>query len=670
MRGLRWVVVGLGLLAAAQQAQAARQPDPGRAAHGTLRFEERSLDGSNNNRAHPSRGQAGTPYRRVAPPRYADGVQAQAAGPSPRYVSNRVFNDLGQNLFSERGVTQWAWTWGQFIDHTFGLAADGGERAPIGFDASDPLERFRNDLGAISFKRDSAAPGTGTSAANPRGQTNTVSSYIDGWPVYGGTPTRLEWLREGPVDGTLRNNGPRMLLEPGGFLPHATRRGNAAAAPTMAVDGQLMSHPQDRVVAGDVRANENIALTAVHTLFAREHNRIVDALPARLPDELRFQIARRVIGAQQQFITYNEFLPSVGVRVGPYRGYRPNVDATLGNEFATVGFRAHSMIHGEFELTANAADFSAQRLAALRAMGVEIEAGEPGELELVVSLNSAFFNPDLVPAIGLGPVLAGLSAEAQYANDEQMDDALRSVLFQVPGPGAPDPAACFESPSAEGCFQGVVDLGALDIQRGRDHGMPTYNALRHALGLAPARSFTQITGERSESLDGISIDDPTSVDFLALAGRGGVPVALDSPDRQESAVRGLRRTTLAARLKAIYGSVDNVEAFVGMVAERHVPGTELGPLQLALWTRQFRALRDGDRFFYANDPALRQIRRRYGIDFRTTLAQLIARDAGGSAGSLPRNVFLPGAVAPDRGRPGRPDRRPPRAPGRPSRSPR
>jgi len=539
MSGLRWIVVGLGLLASAQQAQAARQPDArggDRAAHGPLRFEERSLDGSNNNRAHPSWGQAGTPYRRVAPARYADGVAAQASGPSPRYVSNRVFNDLGQNLFSERGVTQWGWTWGQFIDHTFGLAKDGRERAPIGFDASDPLERFRNDLGTISFKRDSAAPGTGTSAASPRGQTNTVSSYIDGWPVYGGTPARLEWLREGPLDGTLRNNGPRLLLEPGGFLPHATRRGNAAAAPTMAVDGQLMSHPQGRVIAGDVRANENMALTAVHTLFAREHNRIVDALPARLPDELKFQIARRVIGAQQQFITYNEFLPSVGVRVGPYRGYRPNVDATLGNEFATVGFRAHSMIHGEFELTADAADFSSQRLAALRAMGVEVEAGEPGELELVVSLGSAFFNPDLVPGIGLGPILAGLSAEAQYANDEQMDEALRSVLFQVPGPDAPDPAACFESPSAQGCFQGVVDLGALDIQRGRDHGMPTYNGLRRALGLAPARSFTQITGERSESLGATSIDDPTSLDFLALAGRGGVPVALDSPERQESAV--------------------------------------------------------------------------------------------------------------------------------------
>jgi len=50
--------------------------------------------------------------------------------------------------------------------------------------------------------------------------------------------------------------------------------------------------------------------------------------------------------------------------------------------------------------------------------------------------------------------------------------------------------ACFESPSAPGCFHGVADVGALDIQRGRDHGMPTYNAMRRALGLPAVRSFT------------------------------------------------------------------------------------------------------------------------------------------------------------------------------------
>ena len=65
--------------------------------------------------------------------------------------------------------------------------------------------------------------------------------------------------------------------------------------------------------------------------------------------------------------------------------------------------------------------------------------------------------------------------------------------------------------------------------------------------------------------------------------------------------------------------MNKVDAFVGMVSEKHVAGTEFGPLQLAMWTKQFAALRDGDRFFYANDPVLDLIRRAYGVDYRVTL---------------------------------------------------
>src|SRR5215204_1864686 len=157
------------------------------AARAAVPFEARSLDGSGNNREHPAWGQAGSPYSRLAPPNYADGVGAPTGGPNARYVSNRVFGDGGQNIFSERNVSQWTWTWGQFMDHTFGLAEESKERSPIAFDSADPLETFRNDLGSIAFARDAAAPGTATDPANARQHTNTVSSYIDGWSVYGGT---------------------------------------------------------------------------------------------------------------------------------------------------------------------------------------------------------------------------------------------------------------------------------------------------------------------------------------------------------------------------------------------------------------------------------------------------------------------------------------------------
>ncbi len=606
-----------------------------------LKFEPRSIDGSQNNRQHPDWGQAGTPYLRVAPARYAGGADTPMSGPNPRYLSNRVFNDRGQNLFSENGVSQWVWTWGQFMDHTFGLAEGNGTSDPIQFNSVDPIEDFTNDLTVMSFKRDAAVPGTGINAGTPREQINTVSSYIDGSSIYGDSLDRLEWLRAGPVDGNLANNSAKLLLTPEGNLPAVTARGDASTAPEMALDGQLRLNPDDAVVAGDVRANENLALTSTHTLFAREHNRIVASLPARLSEERKFQIARRVVGAEQQYVTYNEFLPSVGAQLEPYRGYDPQVNATLGNEFATVAYRAHSMIHGEFELEVDADHYSQAELDAFEAAGIEVLAAGD-EIELVVPLGLAFFNPKLVDSLGAGPALASLSAEAQYKNDEQIDNALRSVLFKTPGPNAPDPIACFSDPTATGCFQGVVDLGALDVQRGRDHGMPTYNAMRQAYGLPPVSSFREITGEASEAFPDDSrlganpVNDPDSLDFISFADADGNPLPADT----EEATTGVRRTPLAARLKTIYGSVENVEAFVGMVAESHLPGSEFGPLQNAAWVHQFEALRDGDRFFYARDRALREIKRRFGVTYRLPLSKLIALNTDVERNEIPANVFL------------------------------
>src|ERR1700716_2231886 len=141
-------------------------------------FAARTLDGSRNNLRQPAWGRAGTLYLRVGPTNYADGISNMVPGPSMRYVSDRVFNDVGQNIFSETGVTQWGWAWGQFLDHDFGLRDERpAENAPIGFVSSDPLEAFTNDLGAIGFARTPAAPGTGITT--PRQQVNTLSSFID-----------------------------------------------------------------------------------------------------------------------------------------------------------------------------------------------------------------------------------------------------------------------------------------------------------------------------------------------------------------------------------------------------------------------------------------------------------------------------------------------------------
>src|SRR5439155_13520132 len=110
--------------------------------------------------------------------------------------------------------------------------------------------------------------------------------------------------------------------------------------------------------------------------------------------------------------------------------------------------------------------------------------------------------------------------------------------------------------------------------------------------------------------------------------KDGKAIDPTSAAAQEETVTGVRRTTLAARLKAIYGSVDKVDAFAGMTSEQHLEGTDFGELQLTMWRTQFAAIRDGDRFFYVNDPALKQIARTYGIGFNNSLAQIIKLDTG------------------------------------------
>ncbi len=138
-----------------------------------------SLDGTGNNQAKPNQGAANTNYTRLAAARYADGKSQQVNGPNARFISNRIFNDVHQNLFSENGISQWGFVWGQFIDHTIGLRRGGNEVANIPFNKGtpDPIETFSNSLGVIPFTRSAAAANTGVT--NAREQVNTESSYID-----------------------------------------------------------------------------------------------------------------------------------------------------------------------------------------------------------------------------------------------------------------------------------------------------------------------------------------------------------------------------------------------------------------------------------------------------------------------------------------------------------
>jgi peroxidase len=118
--------------------------------------------------------------------------------------------------------------------------------------------------------------------------------------------------------------------------------------------------------AGDTRANEQIQLATLHTIFVREHNRLAKELSYINPhwnDERLFQEARKIVAAQIQHISYNEFLPLVigkekiyeyGLNLAPpgeyYHGYDPKINSGVRVEFQAAAFRyGHSLVPSYIE---------------------------------------------------------------------------------------------------------------------------------------------------------------------------------------------------------------------------------------------------------------------------------------------------------------------------------
>ena len=495
--------------------------------------EYRSLDGSGNNRANPLWGAAGTDYlRESSGARYADGLSAPAGAtrPSARAISNALIAQDGLVTADERGLSAAMYEFGQFLDHDIGLAASGTTEAfDIQVPAGDPwFDPASTGSQRIWMDRSAFDPATG--ARSPRQQVNRVSAFIDASQVYGCDAIRAAWLRAG-TGGRLRTRSTPM----GDMLPLNDG--------TQANDDPLGNPATSLVVAGDVRANEQPGLTALHTVFVREHNLQADAMARANPswnDERLYQEARRIVVAEMQAIVTREFLPALlGRPLPPYRGYRPGVHPGLSNTFATAAYRSgHSMVGPD--------------------VGVVNDAFEQVDS---LPLQGVFFNPAVIESVGgLQPILRYFAVDTQQAVDTRIVDPLRNFLFGPPGAGG-------------------FDLGALNIQRGRDHGLPDYNTVRADFGLPRVRNFGQITA------------DPQ----------------------------------LAATLKALYGTVDDIDAWVGILAERHAPGSSLGPTAIAAITAQFTRLRDGDRFWYQNGQFSR---RQLEVIERTRLSDIIRRTAG------------------------------------------
>ena len=449
---------------------------------------------------------AGQPLRRLLPSRYEDGMSelAGADRPSARDISNAVSAATGDRPASS-GISDLFWAWGQFLDHDIDRVPTGDESAPVSVPKGDAVfDPDGSGTETLPFKRSSGTD----NIFGRRQQTNAITALIDASNVYGSDSETTAKLRS--------YEGGRMRMTDDGMLPSK--------------DGFFE--------AGDVRANENPALTSLHTLFIREHNRIADNIAKRKPhlsDERIFEKARAKVTAEIQAITYNEFLPTLLGKdaLGDYRGYT-GIDAQISNSFATAAFRfGHSVVSDQLLLV------------------------DKDGAQKSIPLSEAFFNPSLLNNESIDSILRGLTVQKAQEFDTEIVDSLRNLVLDSPG-----------SPR--------MDLASLNVQRGRDHGLPTLNEARTQLGLAPLTGF-----DDARLRDGVG-----------------------------------------DRLAAVYDSIDDVDLWVGMLAEKPVNDGLAGEVQAIVLADQFLRLRDGDPNWYENLYSQRKIDRLNNL----TLADIIKRN--------------------------------------------
>lgn len=509
----------------------------------------RSFDGTCTNDIYKVAGSAST-----AQHTYFDGLSStQPTGgdlPSARYISNLLCSQ-GANMDNRRRMSEFVVFFGQFLDHTFvASTTDGGSSFPIDIGPDDPvLANFTN--GKLPFTRHKRAEPIPTNRNREREigverPVNLLSSSVDLASVYGSTFQRAEFLRS-KVGGKLH-------VSPGNYLPFNTFGLSNAPSPS-----------KEHFVAGDDRANEHPVLVGFHTLFMREHNKLAEELAVAFPEwneNKLFHEARKINIAQFQKIVYEEFFPTItGRRMRRSKGYRKNVLPAISIEFSTAAFRiGHTLV------------------------GNEVTRRGPNNTYMPpVPMSLTFFprSQDMVKS-GIDIFLRG----AMYARAQEVDvfvsDMLRNFLFtnvkEVSG----------------------LDLIAFNIQRGRDHAVPSYNRLRRMFTLNPARRFRDITSN----------------------------IALQN------------------RLQTAYGTVDKVEAWIGLMAEDHIPGGSVGRTLYSMWVEEFGRLRDGDRFFYTREnlfpattferfPRLREI-----LNGKNTMKKILLRNSGITESEMGNSVWF------------------------------
>ncbi|XP_072221755.1 thyroid peroxidase [Leuresthes tenuis] len=513
----------------------------------------RTISGGCNNRQHPRWGAANTALVRWLPAEYEDG-EGEPKGwkrerlhngfllPPPRRVSREIIRSSCK--WRDDAYSQLLVEWGQYIDHDITFTPQSTGRAAFwtNTDCHTTCENVHpcfpietEDSLCMPFHRSTPdchiSFGSSLQQAVQRQQLNAISSYIDASLVYGHTPQLQSFLRDlSGLNGKLAVNDQFKDPKRRAYLPFVAKKPSLCRTDPQGERVECFS-------AGDSRVNEGLPLIALHTLWLREHNRIAETLKhinGHWSPETIYQETRKIIGALHQIITLRDYVPKIiGPEwferyIGPYRGYDPAVDASASNVFATAAFRFG---HGTISPILSRLNESFQeheRFPHLR-------------------LHTSFFSPwRIVKEGGIEPTMRGVigtAAPAVTANTLLVEEITeRLVVLDT---------------------QQHLDLASLNLQRGRDHGLPGYNEWREFCGL------TRV----------VTLDDLTEV---------------------------VRDFGVAEKILKLYQHADNIDVWLGGLVENFSPGSRTGPLFACLIGKQMKALRDGDRFWWEADGVFTQ----------------------------------------------------------------
>ena len=498
--------------------------------------------------------------------------------PSARLISTTIVRDRIEN---SSALSHLVMQWGQFVDHDLDLNVEFEGRGHVIWRTAYALMC----VPPCKLPADDQTFGVGTARngsclcrlsvpyplalklnLSPASRLNEITSYLDGSMVYGSTAARARFLRE--LEGGRLKVGPnvpsRKFQSFSSHYPSLPTRGKMDLERSKSHQIVLVPGFNQVILAGDTRANEQVSLTVMHTLWVREHNRIagiLQGLNAHWDDERVYQETRKIVGALIQKITLYDYLPLIlGDQVFEqlvgmdYPGYQPGTDASIPNAFATAAYRfGHSQIQPTFER--------------LNPSFQSIPAGP-------LSLRDAFFNPQAYyDSQGTAPLVRGWITQPA----RQLDEFLNSILTNQ----------LFERDNEPG-----MDLATLNVQRGRDHGLPPYLIWKNF-----CKNQFNISSDIRNEL--------TYIRFLQT-----------------------------------YGTLDTVDLFVGALAEEPLPGSIVGATLACIFGITFSRLRAGDRFWYEN-PGVFTPAQRTEIQ-KGTIARIIC-DNGGGIPRVQTNAFLLGS---------------------------